>query len=256
MRNCVCSGCLLGNNSIIDTLGLSLPKNTWVSACSRVTSASITSAALRPPHPLGVILCGKFSQLITPLHFSVLDRDVTLGHPVAAPFPVVPSALLSSSTHQLMHPITCGFISCIWAFLIAPALCPGNIEVFIVYILVINTSWTFSSMLLLLVLLQLTAFVCSTISLIAFECISARIVVHGAHYEMFSLNWWAFHWCDMFRSKYQSTWPQFFADSPIFTWFMRSMLGARVGTNVVISEPHLNEPQLQAIMILFFAIMV
>jgi hypothetical protein len=57
----MCSGCLLGNNSIIDTLGLPVPENTWVSACSRVTPASITSAALRPPNPLGVILCGKLS---------------------------------------------------------------------------------------------------------------------------------------------------------------------------------------------------
>ncbi len=57
--NCLCSGCLLGNNSIIDTLGTSLPDNTWVSACSRVSHESITSAALRPPNSLGVILCGK-----------------------------------------------------------------------------------------------------------------------------------------------------------------------------------------------------
>ena len=144
-----------------------------------------------------------------------------------------------------MHPITCGFISCVWAFVVAPALCPGSIEVLIVFILIINSFWTFSSMLLLLVVLELLAFVWSTLCLLAFECLSARIVVNGAQYPMFSLNWWAFHWCDMFRSRYHFFWPQSFADSPVFTWFMRSMLGAHVGSNVVISEPHLNEPQLQ-----------
>lgn len=102
-------------------------------------------------------------------------------------------------------------------------------------------------MLLMLVIVEFIAFVWSTICLIAFEYLSARIVIHGAHYEMFSSKWWAFHWCDMFRSRYHMLWPHFFADSPIFTWFMRSLLGARVGKNVVISEPHLNEPQLQSI---------
>jgi hypothetical protein len=144
-----------------------------------------------------------------------------------------------------MHPIICGFISCVWAFIIAPALCPGSVEVIIVFILCINLSWSFSSMLLLLIMLETIAFVWSTVCLVFFECLSARIVVHGAHYEMFTSNWWAFHWCDMFRSRYHLFWPHFFADSPIFTWFMRTVLGARVGENVVISEPHLNEPQLQ-----------
>jgi hypothetical protein len=144
-----------------------------------------------------------------------------------------------------MHPIICGFISCLWAFVVAPALCPSMIEVLLVFIFVVNSSWSFASMLLMLVIVEFIAFVWSTICLIAFEYLSARIVIHGAHYEMFSSKWWAFHWCDMFRSRYHLLWPHFFADSPIFTWFMRSLLGARVGKNVVISEPHLNEPQLQ-----------
>lgn len=177
--------------------------------------------------------------------FECKQHNSTSGNPVAAPLPVVPSTLLSSSTHQLMHPVTCGFISCVWALVVAPTLCPGSIEVLIVFILVINSSWTFSAMVLLLVLLELIAFTCSTLFLVIFECISTRVTVNGAHYPMFSLDWWAFHWCDMFRSRYHSIWPHFFADSPIFTWFMRSVLGACVGKNVVISEPHLNEPQLQ-----------
>jgi hypothetical protein len=37
---------------------------------------------------------------------------------------------------------------------------------------------------------------------------------------MFTARWWAFHWCDMFRARYISLWPQFFADSPVFAWFM------------------------------------
>ena len=220
------SGCLLGNNSIIDTAGLPLPDNTWVSALSHVTSSSISAAAARPHNALGSILC---------------------GNPTAAPFPVAPSTLLSSSSATLMHPIVSGCISCLWAFLLAPALCPCSIEVLVVFFLVLNSYWTFSSMLLLIVCCEAGALLWSTLCLLVFERLSSRIVVNGAHYQMFTAKWWAFHWCDMFRARYISLWPQFFSDSPVLTWFMRTLLGARCGADVTISEPHLSEPGLQSI---------
>jgi acetyltransferase-like isoleucine patch superfamily enzyme len=193
------NGCLLGNNSILDTAGLPLPDNSWVSALSHVTSASISAATARPHHALGCILC---------------------GNPSAAPFPVAPSALLSSSAASLMHPITSGLLSCCWAFVLAPALCPGPIEVLIVFFLLINTQWSFSSMLLLIICCEAAALLWSSTCLVAFERLSSRIVVNGAQYPMFTARWWAFHWCDMFRARYISLWPQFFADSPVFAWFM------------------------------------
>lgn len=146
-----------------------------------------------------------------------------------------------------MHPIACGAISCAWALLVAPALCPCSIEVLIVFFLVINSQWSFSSMLLLIVCCEMAAFLWSSAWLVVFEGISARIVVNGAHYPIFSTKWWLFHWGDMFRARYISLWPQFFSDSPVFSWFMRQALGARCGLDVTISEPHLSEPSLQTI---------
>jgi carbonic anhydrase/acetyltransferase-like protein (isoleucine patch superfamily) len=220
------SGCLLGNNSIIDTAGLPLPDNTWVSALSHVTSDSVAAAATRPHHALGTILC---------------------GNPVATPMPVTPSTLLSSSSATLMHPFNTFLLSCIWTFMLAPALCPSSMEVLVVFFLVLNTQWSFSSMLLLLICCEAGAFIWSSICLTAFERISSRIVVNGAQYHMFTEKWWIFHWCDMFRARYISLWPQFFSDSPVFAWFMRAALGARCGADVTISEPHLSEPGLQTI---------
>ncbi len=220
------NGSLLGNNSIIDTAGQPVPVRTWVSALSHVTSSSLDASAARPVHPLGRILC---------------------GNPTAAPLPVAPSTLLASSSPTLMHPIACGAMSCVWAFALAPALCPCSIEVLIVFFLVINSKWSFASMLLLIVTCEAGAFLWSSAWLAIFEGIGARIVVSGAHYPMFSAKWWLFHWCDMFRARYISLWPQFFSDSPVFSCFMRQALGARCGIDVTISEPHLSEPSLQTI---------
>lgn len=220
------SGCLLGNNSIIDTAGLPLPPKTWVSAMSHVTASSIATAAARPPHAQGCIIC---------------------GNPTAAPLPVAPSTLLSLSSPTLMHPLLAAALSCIWAMLLAPALCPSSIEVLIVFFLVINSQWSFASMLLLIVCCEAAAFLWSSAWLFVFERASDRIVVQGAHHTMFTAKWWVFHWCDMFRARYISLWPQFFSDSPVFTWFMRAALGAHCAHDVTISEPHISEPALQTI---------
>jgi acetyltransferase-like isoleucine patch superfamily enzyme len=194
------SGCLLGNNSVVDTYGLPMADNTWVSALSHVTSSSVTPTPSHPHNALGRILCGS---------------------PTAAPLPVSPSSLLSATSPPPMHPIWIGVVTCIWAFVLAPALCPCSIEILVVFFLVINTNWSFSSMLLLIIVCEAAAFLWSTLWLLAFECLSSRIVVDGAQYPMFSAKWWAFHWCDMLRSRYISLWPQFFCDSPVFSWFMR-----------------------------------
>lgn len=196
------SGCLLGNNSVVDTCGLPIADNTWVSALSHVTSSSVTPDPSRPHNALGRILCGS---------------------PTAAPLPVSPSSLLSATSSPPMHPICIGVVACIWAFLLAPALCPCSIEVLVVFFLVINTNWYFSSMLLLIICCEAAAFMLSTLWLLAFECLSSRIVIDGAQYPMFSAKWWVFHWCDMLRSRYISLWPQFFCDSPVFAWFMRKV---------------------------------
>ena len=140
-----------------------------------------------------------------------------------------------------------GVLSCLWAFFIAPALCPSSIEVLVVFFLVIDSQWTFPYMLLLIICCEAGALLWSTLWLLAFENLSSRFVVDGAQYPMFSANWWAFHWCDMFRTRYISLWPQFFSDSPVLTWFMRRLLSSHLGKNVTISEPHLSEPSLQHI---------
>jgi acetyltransferase-like isoleucine patch superfamily enzyme len=146
-----------------------------------------------------------------------------------------------------MHPLLAAALSCAWAIVVAPALCPGSIEVVIVFFLVINSKWSFAAMLLLLICCEAAAFLWSSAWLFAFERASDRIVLPCAQYTMFSARWWAFHWCDMFRARYISLWPQFFSDSPVFSWFIRTAMSAKCGDNVTISEPHISEPALQTI---------
>jgi non-ribosomal peptide synthetase-like protein len=211
-------GCLIGNNSLLELRGSSLPAHCWVGALSH---AKLTNTQ------------------------TVDEGQVLVGRP-AQPLPLKAAADLTESAAQLPGRPWLLLVSWLWAQLVR-VIFPSAPEAYLVFIFFWTSSWSFAYALGIAFACLGGAILCTLLFATLIGNVMGRCVVTpDNHFDMFSFKWFTFHWIDMSLLAVNANEPAFFGESEVWSWLMR-LVGSDVGSNVLITDPYLVEPLLTSI---------